>query len=104
MALTRSITILPNFYPAYILRGRSYAMLEEYEKAEIDFNKAISLNPEDPGGYKNIGFVYILQEKTDAAEIYLRKALKHDTQNKKIKEALKVLIKQKKAEQGVNLP
>jgi len=92
LALTRSVTILPNFYPAYILRGRSYAMLEKYEKAEIDFNKAISLNPEDSRGYKNIGFAYLLQGKKDAAEISLKKALKHDPKNKKIKEALTTLV------------
>ena len=96
IALTKCVGILPNFYPAYILRGRSYAILGEYEKAEIDFNKAISLNPEDPRGYKNIGFVYLLQGKTDAAEISLKTALIHDPQNKKIKEALKVLSEQKK--------
>lgn len=79
--------------------------MEEYEKAEIDFNKAISLNPEDPRGYKNIGFVYLLQEKTDAAEISLKKALKHDPENKKIKEALTTLMKRKKeAEKGINIP
>ena len=105
LALTRSIAILPNFYPAYILRGRSHAMLGEYEKAEIDFNKAISLNPEDPRGHKNIGFAYLLQEKKDAAEISLKKALKHDPKNKKIKEALTTLIDQEKeAEQGTNNP
>ena len=96
LALNKSIAILPNFYPAYILRGRSHAMLEEYEKAEIDFIKAISLNPENPRGHKNIGFVYLLQGKTDAAEISLNNALKHDPQNKEIKEALTTLIEQKK--------
>ena len=105
LTLTKSIAILPNFYPAHILRGRSYAILEEYEKAEIDFNKAISLNPEDPKGYKNIGFVYLLQGKTDAAEISLKRSLKHDPENKKIKDALKALRKQKKETgQGVSTP
>jgi Flp pilus assembly protein TadD len=104
MALTRCMKILPNYYPAHILRGRSYAMLGEYEKAENDFNKAISLNPEDPRGHQNIGFVYLLQKKTDAAEISLEKALKHDPKNKKIKEALTTLMAQKKAEQGGNRP
>ena len=104
LALTRSITILPNFYPAYILRGRSYAILGDYEKAEVDFNQAIALNPENSKGHKNIGFVYLLQEKTDAAEISLKKALKYDPQNEKIQEALTTLMEQKKAEQGKNRP
>ena len=105
MALDRSIGILPNFHPAYILRGRSYAMLGEYVKAEADFNKAISLNPEDPRGHKNIGFLYLLLKKRDAAEISFKKALKHNPQNKKIEEALAILIEQKEeAKQGMNSP
>lgn len=102
MALTRCMEILPHYYPAHILRGRSYAMLGEYEKAENDFNKAISLNPEDPRGHQNIGFVYLLQKRVDAAEISLKKALKHDPQNKKIKEALTTIDGTKKeAKQGM---
>jgi tetratricopeptide (TPR) repeat protein len=96
VSLDKCIEILPNFYPAYILRGRSYAILGDYEKAEADFNQAISLNPENPTGHKNIGFVYLLQKKTDAAENSLNKALKHDPKNEKIREALKTLIEQKK--------
>ncbi len=102
-ALSRSITLLPTFYPAYVLRGRSYAMLGEYEVAETDFKKAISLNPEDPEGHKNIGFLYLILGKRDAAEDALKEALKHDPQNKKIREALATLS-QKKAEQGINRP
>jgi len=104
VSLNKCIKILPNFYPAYILRGRSYAILGDYEKAEADFNHAISLNPENPDGYKNIGFVYLLQKKTDAAESALNEALKHDPKNEKIRETLATLIKQKKAEQGMNNP
>jgi Flp pilus assembly protein TadD len=102
-ALTSSISILPAFYPAYVLRGRSYAVLGEYEEAEADFKKAISLNPKDPSGHKNIGFLYLILGKRDAAEDALKNALKHDPQNKKIKEALTTLSR-KKAEQGMMKP
>ncbi|MCP4578840.1 MAG: tetratricopeptide repeat protein, partial [Deltaproteobacteria bacterium] len=105
LALTRCMDILPNYYPAHILRGRSYAMLGEYEKAETDFNKAIFLSPDDSRGHRNIGFVYLLQGKTDAAEISLKKALKHAPEDKKTKEALTILMEQKKeAEKGMNKP
>ena len=91
--LNRCISIIPNFYPAYILRGKSYVMLGQFKNAEIDFKKAISLRPESPHGYKNMGFLYLLQGKEDVAGIYLRKALIHAPHDSKVKKALKNLSK-----------
>jgi tetratricopeptide (TPR) repeat protein len=101
-ALNKCIGILPNFYPAYILRGRSYAILGDYKKAEADFNHAIFLNPENPKGHKNIGFIYLLQKKRDAAENAFNKALKHDPRNEKIRETLTTLVQKKEAEKRMD--
>ena len=90
-ALNRCTSIIPNFYPAYILRGKSYAMLGKYKKAEIDFKKAISLRPESPHGYRNIGFLYLVQDRKDAARIYLRKALINAPHDNKVKKAIEEL-------------
>ncbi len=59
--------------------------------AEIDFKKAISLRPENPNGYKNMGFLYLLQGKKAAAEVYLRKALIHAPNDSKVRKALEDL-------------
>lgn len=89
--LNRCTSIISTFCPAYILRGKSYAMLGEHKRAEIDFKKAISLRPDSPHGYRNIGFLYLLQGKENAAGAYLREALIHAPHDRKVKKALKDL-------------
>jgi len=89
--LDRCLSILPDFKPALILRGKAYAILGQYKKAETDFKRLISLGPSDPKGYKNIGFVYLLQGERDMARFYLTKAFALAPDDKKVKEALKGL-------------
>ena len=89
--LDRCLSILPDFRPALILRGKAYAILGQYKKAEPDFKRLISLSPSDPKGYRNIGFVYLLQGERDKARIYLTKTLALAPHDKKVKEGLKML-------------
>jgi len=89
--LDRCLSILPDFRPALILRGKAYAILGQYKNAETDFNKFISLSPSDPKGYRNIGFVYLFRGERDKARTYLTKALALAPHDKKVKEALKKL-------------
>ena len=47
-----------NNYNLYHLRGICYLKLSEYEKAEKDFEKTISLRKNLPEVYNNLGFLY----------------------------------------------
>jgi len=89
--LDHCLAAVPHFVPAINLRGRAYAMSGDYEMAESDFEKVISLNPAGFQGYRNIGFVYMLQGKTDRAVIFLTKALTLQPQDKRVQDALKKL-------------
>ena len=87
----RCLSIVHDFRPALNLRGSAYAMLGQYNMAEADFLKLISLTPFNSQGYRNIGFLYLLQGEKDKATIYLTKALALAPQDKKIKVALERL-------------
>ena len=89
--LDRCLSIVPNFRPALNLRGRAYAMLFQYKKAETDFNRVIALCSNSSQGYSNLGFIYLLQGEREKARIYLTKALALAPHDKKVKEALKGL-------------
>ena len=86
--LNRCLALVPNFSPAYNLRGKSYGMLENYEKAIKDFINVIRLSPNLAEGYKNLGFTHLILGKEDAAKSYLLKATSLAPDDNKIKEAL----------------
>ena len=89
--LDRCLSIVPDFIPGLNLRGKAYAILELYKKAETDFSRLISLSPVKSQGYSNLGFIYLLQGEKEKARICLTKALDLAPRNKKVKEALKGL-------------
>ena len=86
--LDKCSAIVPDFSPAYNLRGRSYAVLGRYEEALVDFKRVISLSPNLPEGYRNAGFLYLLQGDTQTAKDYLSKALTLSPHDTKVREAL----------------
>jgi len=89
--LDRCLSIVPDFIPALTLRGRAYAVLGRYDMAQADFKTLISLSPESPVGYRNIGFIYLLQGEKEQATRYLTKALELSPYDEKVIEALKNL-------------
>lgn len=88
LELTQCLSIVSGFTPAYNLRGKTNAILERYSLAEFDFKKVIELSPNRPNGYKNLGFLYLLQGKEEMAKTYLEKAHYFDRKNKKVQKAL----------------
>lgn len=54
----RTISILPNFTPAYLSRGKTFAKIGEYEKSLVDINYAIALEPYDSNSYSERGDTY----------------------------------------------
>ena len=89
--LNRCLTIVPNFIPGLNLRGKAYAMLSQYERAEMDFRKVISLSPRSPQGYRNMGFLYLVQGEKNKARSHLTRAFALAPDDKQVKEALESL-------------
>jgi len=48
------------FQTAYYARGKAKAMLERYDEALVDFNKAIELNPSDTLAFNDRGNVKMI--------------------------------------------
>ena len=88
LELSRCLSIVSGFTPAYNLRGKTNAILGRYSLAEFDFKKVIGLSPNQVNGYKNLGFLYLLQGKERMAKKYLEKAYSLDRKNKKVQKAL----------------
>jgi Flp pilus assembly protein TadD len=82
------LSIVSGFTPAYNLRGKTNAILGRYSLAEFDFKKVIELSPNRANGYKNLGFLYLLQGKEEMAKTYLERAQYLDRENKKVQKAL----------------
>ena len=58
-------------------RNLGLAYLEENQlaEAEVEFNKLVDLNPEDPAGYANLGVVFLRRGEFEQAEANLLEAL-----------------------------
>jgi tetratricopeptide (TPR) repeat protein len=86
--LDKCLAIVPDFSPAYNLRGKSLALLGKHSESLVNFKRVISLSPNLPEGYKNAGFLYLLQGDTETARHYLSKALTLEPQDTKVRETL----------------
>ena len=91
--LNQCLSMVPDFVPALNLRGKAHAMLNHSKEAEFDFKKVISLAPYSSQGYLNMGFVCLIQGKTERARWYLNKANMLSPDDKKIIKALDALEK-----------
>lgn len=72
--LDACLALVPDFVPAYNLRGKTFALMGENAKAEADFRRVIALRPQSPQGYKNLGFLYLVLQEPDRAAQLLRRA------------------------------
>jgi len=89
--LNACLAIAPNFSPAYNLRGKADAMMEEYGSAETDFKKVVELSPASPKGYKNLGFLYLLLGRSEDAKKRFLKARYLSPHDEKILNAIQAL-------------
>ena len=89
--LDKCLAIAPDFSPAHNLRGKSLALLGKHNESLVNFKRVISLSPNLPEGYKNAGFLCLLQGDTETARHYLSKALALEPQDIKVREALEKL-------------
>ena len=67
----------PNTY-AYNNRGAAYNELQQFDKAIIDFDKAIEMNPHDASSFNNRGFAFSQIDKNEQALKDFDKALEFD--------------------------
>lgn len=58
--LSDAMEIFPNFYEAYIYRGKLYLKQKDCEKAINDFSKAVQINSSKCSGYIGLGDTYRL--------------------------------------------
>lgn len=89
--LDRCILMVPNFSPAYNLRGKSLAIIGRNDAALEDFKRVITLAPNLPKGYKNAGYLYLLLKNKAMAAEYLEKALMLAPDDVKVAETLSSL-------------
>lgn len=66
-----------NYFPAYSVRGLVYATLKEFAKAESDFQRALSLAPNDPEVNNNYGWYLCETGKERQSIAYYLNALKN---------------------------
>jgi tetratricopeptide (TPR) repeat protein len=87
----KAIALQPDFAPAYNRLGMSYAVLNDYGRAERYFRKVIELSPQIDQGYLNLGLLYELKGEPSKAFPLLEKAYSLNPGNPKTKEHLEKL-------------
>jgi len=65
----------------HIERGKSYLERKEYKKSEMEFKKAIRINPESEDAHFELGKVYYMQKQYHFAIEELEKTKKMNPQN-----------------------
>ncbi|MEN6548866.1 MAG: tetratricopeptide repeat protein, partial [Armatimonadia bacterium] len=69
------IALKPDYLDAYNNRGFTYAELRQYDKALVDYTKAIALRPGQPSPYSNRAVVYADLQQYDQAIADYAKAI-----------------------------
>ena len=87
----KAIELEPDFAPAYNGLGMSYAVLNDFERAEKNFRRVIELSPGIDQGYLNLGLLYELKGEPSKALPLLEKAFLLNPENPKTKEHLQTL-------------
>lgn len=75
--LTIAISINPNYAPAYSTRGVVLYYINEFESAEKDFKKALSLDEKDPEINNNYGWYLCHTGKEKESIAYFTRAIKN---------------------------
>ena len=73
--LTLAISINPDYAPAYGMRGLALFHIREFDSAEKDFRRALSLNEKDPEINNNYGWYLCQTGKAKEAIGYFQKAI-----------------------------
>ncbi len=87
--LSKVIAMDPKSSAAYGDRGSAYYNIGEYDKAQADFDQALSLNTGGAGIYLNLATIAMNNDSLDASKNYLEKA---EIAAKSNREKVQVLI------------
>lgn len=61
-----------------VRNGNRMFSMQEYDKAEVQYRKAVSVNPTNPQALYNLGCALMMQNKDSAAIVQYQKAAKHE--------------------------
>ena len=75
--LTLATSINPDYAPAYATRGLVLFHIKEFDSAEKDFKKALSLNEKDPEINNNYGWYLCQTGRVKESIEYLQKAIRN---------------------------
>jgi len=75
---TKAMELFPQYHDAYGSRGLAYFRLQEYDKAKIDYDKALLHRPNDAKVLSNMGYIYFLRNNLDSAEVVYRRSIQYD--------------------------
>ena len=76
MDLHSAIKDAPDILDLYLKRGNLYAIMGQYDLAEVDMRKIASLDTENPTGYVGLAMIAELQERYEDAIQNLNEAIK----------------------------
>ena len=82
-ACNELLALKPDSDIAYLRRGSAYGSLGVYDNAVSDFEKAVSINPENPNVYYNLGIVNFMLKNHNVAIDNLKKAVDKGIENKR---------------------
>ena len=80
-AYTKAIRSAPEATDLHFNLGVLYGQMQDYEMMELQFQKVISLDPEDAMGVIGIAEAYEGMERWSDAEVYYLQALENDPEN-----------------------
>ncbi len=93
--LDLAISIYPEYYQAYEMRGSVYiTFYKEYEKAIKNFNKALSIKPDHIPSFYGLAFCYSKTGQTDLAIKNYKKTIELDPENVQAHKGLFELYKE----------
>lgn len=87
----QAIALAPRFAPAYNQLGKTYALLNDFERAEKNFLQVVHLSPGVDQGYMNLGFLYEIQGQSLLAIRYFSQAYSLNPRNTQVRERLERL-------------
>ena len=63
-------------YSAYYMRSAAYYFLKQYDQTIADISEYISMRPDDPDGYNNLGLCYLVLTRYDDAIAEFNKTIR----------------------------
>jgi tetratricopeptide (TPR) repeat protein len=78
---TEAIQLDPNYLDAHLKRAFVYSMLNEHEKAILDYDRIVELNPQNSDIYVSRGSAYNRLNQFEKAMVDFNKAIEIDRTN-----------------------